>query len=274
MTSALVPFTFNDTKLFTLTIDGKHWTRAKEICKALEYKKTTKTGDVIRSNCSCENITNKYQLSGLVFETTPMKWPVDSQKTDIYINEEGMYELAFTSQQKEAKEFRKYCCNTLFPQIRDHFEQLAINGKDREHQLAIEDVRREHQLAIANREREHQQVIEEKDDEIQNLIQNRHVPHIGEHDNILCAIDKNTAEEHHPYYMIRCQRMRLQKRINILRAKYPDMIIKRPEYDAANAVICWVRFKQYIGRENYHRNHFSLDEDSRDVFEDTFDIQM
>ena len=141
--------------------------------------------------------------------------------------------------------------------------QLAIEGKDHQHQLAIEDMGREHQ-----------QVIEEKDDEIRDLVQNRHVPRIGKYDNILCAIDKNTPEEHHPYYMIRCMRMRLQKRINILRAKYPDMIIKRPEYDAANAVICWVRFKQYIGRENYHRNHFSLDEDSRDVFEDTFDIQM
>ena len=140
MTSALVPFTFNNTNLNTVTVNGKHWTRAKEICKALEYKKTTKTGDVIRSNCSCENITNKYQLSGLVFETTPMKWPVDSQKTDIYINEEGMYELAFGSKQDKAKEFRKYCFNAMFPQIRDHFEQLAINVKDREHQLAIEDV--------------------------------------------------------------------------------------------------------------------------------------
>ena len=271
-----------------------------------------------------------------------------------------MYELAFTSQQKEAKEFRKYCCNTLFPQLRQHFEQLAISEQQQrieqnESTIAIlnddldesqreyaileykyeqleyravpylEDPKKDKGIVVIQnnngdeypyiaicgqqgyvaqkiknklidfpngqivvlaepgnaivhynfiREREHQQVIEEKDDEIQNLIQNRHVPHIGEHDNILCAIDKNTAEEHHPYYMIRCQRMRLQKRINILRAKYPDMIIKRPEYDAANAVICWVGFKQYIGRENYHRNHFSLDEDSRDVFEDTFDIQM
>ena len=272
MTSGLVPFTFNNTNLNTVTVNGKHWTRAKEICKALEYKKTTKTANIIRAHCSIENITQKCQLIGVHESCTPVLWPADSQKTDIYINEEGMYELAFTSQQKEAKDFQDYCFNVMFPQIRDHFEQLAINVKDREHQLAIEE--KDHQLAIANREREHQQVIEEKDDEIQNLIQNRHVPHIGEHDNILCAIDKNTAEEHHPYYMIRCQRMRLQKRINILRAKYPDMIIKRPEYDAANAVICWVRFKQYIGRENYHRNHFSLDEDSRDVFEDTFDIQM
>ena len=36
MTSALVLFTFNSIKLFTVTINGKHWTRAVEVCKALE----------------------------------------------------------------------------------------------------------------------------------------------------------------------------------------------------------------------------------------------
>ena len=32
MTSALVPFTFNDTKLFTVTVDGKHWINIKNVC--------------------------------------------------------------------------------------------------------------------------------------------------------------------------------------------------------------------------------------------------
>ena len=103
---------------------------------------------------------------------------------------------------------------------------------------------------------------------------------VGKYDNILCAIQKNEPDElgkpgRHPYYMIHCQRMRLQERINILRAKYPKMIIKRPTYDAANAMICWVEFQNYIGKESYYSNHFSLDnDDHRDVFEDTFDIQM
>ena len=105
MTSALVPFTFNDTKLFTVTVDGKHWTRAKEICKALEYKKTTKTGDVIRSNCSCENITQKCQLIGLA--DTSVQWPKNSQKYDIYINEEGVHELVLKSTMSNATDFAK-----------------------------------------------------------------------------------------------------------------------------------------------------------------------
>ena len=65
MTSALVPFTFNNTNLNTVTVNGKHWTRAKEICKALEYKKTTKTANIIRAHCSIENITQKCQLIGV-----------------------------------------------------------------------------------------------------------------------------------------------------------------------------------------------------------------
>ena len=107
MTSALVPFTFNSIKLFTVTINGKHWSRAKEICKALEYKKITKTGDVIRSNCSCQNITNKYQLIVLADVITSVQWPVDSQKTDIYINEEGIHELVSKSTMSNATDFAK-----------------------------------------------------------------------------------------------------------------------------------------------------------------------
>ena len=41
--SSIVPFTFNNTDLDTVTIDGKHWTRAKEVCKALEYDENSKT---------------------------------------------------------------------------------------------------------------------------------------------------------------------------------------------------------------------------------------
>ena len=61
MTSALVPFTFNSIKLFTVTINGKHWSRAKEICQSLNY--TKKTPDVIVDHVSLENRAYKYQLT-------------------------------------------------------------------------------------------------------------------------------------------------------------------------------------------------------------------
>ena len=137
MTSALVPFTFNDTKLFTITINDKPWTRAKEVCRSLNYARNTP--NVISDHVSPENRAYKYQLVNLTTAVKSVKWPTDSRKDEYYINEEGMYELAFTSQQKEAKDFRKYCCNTLFPKIRQKLVDIDLESSNRRHQLAIED---------------------------------------------------------------------------------------------------------------------------------------
>ena len=66
---------------------------------------------------------------------TPVDWPKDSQKYDIYINEEGLYELLFSNQQPKAKDFRKHCCNVLFP----HVQQQLTNKMKEDHQQAIEE---------------------------------------------------------------------------------------------------------------------------------------
>ena len=58
---SLVPFTFKYVELKVVTINGKPWTRAKEVCKALGYLK--KTADVVKQLCSPENYTHKYDLS-------------------------------------------------------------------------------------------------------------------------------------------------------------------------------------------------------------------
>ena len=56
-----------------------------------------------------------------------MDWPKDLQKYDIYINEVGMYDIVFSSQQPKAKDFRRYCCNVLFPHVR---QQLTNKMKE------------------------------------------------------------------------------------------------------------------------------------------------
>ena len=86
-----------------------------------------------------------------------MDWPKDSQKFDIYIKEEGMYELLFSSQQPKAKDFRKYCCNKLFP----HVQQQLTNKMQAEHHLAIE----EHEQAIALLNDD----LQERDNQIQGI---------------------------------------------------------------------------------------------------------
>ena len=125
--TSLVSLKFDE--LFTVTIDGKVWTRAKEVVQsALAYKKDT--SDTIRKHCSQENYTHKWQLMSSP-AAGEVKWPSNSQKYDLYMNEEGVYELAFSSQQLKAKAFRRYCCNELFPRVRKLIVDKMIEKKQR-----------------------------------------------------------------------------------------------------------------------------------------------
>ena len=108
-------------------------------------------------------------MSGFTAAGKPVDWPKDLQKYDIYTNEEGMYELLFSSQQPKVKNFRKHCFNVFFPHVR---QQLS----DKSHAMEIEDLRsRVQALEFTNEEErqanqqqvlrlneDHRQVNEEK----------------------------------------------------------------------------------------------------------------
>ena len=102
-----MPFFFNAVELYVATINERPWTRAKKVCRALEYGKATKAVDIVKYLCSRENYAHKYQLSELIFETNFMDWPKDSRKDDYYISEEGMYKLVFGRQQPKAKKLQR-----------------------------------------------------------------------------------------------------------------------------------------------------------------------
>ena len=104
-----MPFSFNAVELCVVTINEKPWTRTKEVCRALEYNK--KTADIVKAFSSQEYYVQKYQMSDFKTAGKPVDWPKDSQKYDNYTNEEGVYELLFSSQQPKAKDFRRHCCN-------------------------------------------------------------------------------------------------------------------------------------------------------------------
>ena len=143
--SSVMPFAFNAVELYVVAVNGKHWTRAKEVCKALEYQRRKyKTKDVLKKHVSIENKQHQHQLKGWITATQPLNWKKQSQPSEYYLNEEGMYEVLFRSQQPLAKKLRKHCCNVMFPHIR---KQL-INKMVEEHQIAI---------------RERENVIEHKD---------------------------------------------------------------------------------------------------------------
>ena len=130
-----MPFFFKVVELCVVAIHEKPWTHAREVCRALGYGKASKATDVVRELCSKTNYAHKWQLTGLIPETKLADWPKDSQKYDIYINEEGMYEIIFSSQQSMAKDFRRHCCNVLF----SHVRQQLTNKMKEDHQQAIED---------------------------------------------------------------------------------------------------------------------------------------
>ena len=88
-----------------------------------------------------------------------------------------MYELGFTSKQDKSKEFRKYCFNKLFPQIRDNFEQLAIDKKDEEHQVAIDEKDSAIALAIDEKDSAIALINDDLDESQSNIA-------VLEHDNL------------------------------------------------------------------------------------------
>ena len=137
-----MPFTFNAVDLCVLTISDKPWTCSKEVCKALQYNK--KTADIIKAFCSKKNFAHKYQLSEFTTAGNFVDWPKDSRKDDYYTDEAGMYEPLFSSQQPKAKDFRKHCCNVLFPHVR----QQLTNKMEEDHQQTITGIQEEHQLVI------------------------------------------------------------------------------------------------------------------------------
>ena len=153
--SSVMPFTFNAVELCVVTINEKPWTRAREVCRAREYGKTTKAAHVIKAHVSPENYAHKWQLSSVSAADTPINWSKDSRKYDIYTSEEGAYELLFSSQQPKAKDFKRHRCNVLFPHAR---QQLS----DKSHAMVIEDLKGLIQ-ALEFTNEAHQQAIEEKD---------------------------------------------------------------------------------------------------------------
>ena len=157
---------------------------------ALKYQK--KTADVIKNTCSRENYAHKYQLSKFPVAANLLKWPSDSRKDDYYINEEGLNELVFTSQQPEAKAFRKYCCNELFPRVRKLLIYKMIEEKDMQLALLNDD------LTIAKEN----VVALEQEAEVERL-KTRAVPHLEEprKDNGIVVIQKNNGDPY-PYFGI------------------------------------------------------------------------
>ena len=119
-----MPLSFNAVDLCVVTINEKPWTLAKEVCRALEYKKG-RARDVLKRLMSIKNKQQKHELEERVAAAHYLEWPKNSQPVDYCINEEGMYELLFLSQQPRAKDLRRHCFNVLFPRVRQQLSNTS-----------------------------------------------------------------------------------------------------------------------------------------------------
>ena len=241
--SSLIPFTFNAVELKVVTIDGKEWCRAKEVCKALEYQKRKN-----EHHCSRENIRMHclIQLRGSNRTWNPVK-PSDSQKYDSKRSEvrKGIQTAPRRSSNGKAITDRDNKIQAI------QYENVGLQGEIRA---------KDHQIARC-------------ENRIQDLIE-RHVPRRGVIDTVLSLIDKQCENEPHKFYMIRCQYKALNKHKKWLRKRYPNMI-EKGESDDPNAVHRWCSFKKdFFRRENYYKNHFSMTEEQEELFETVFGIQI
>ena len=195
-----------------------------------------------------------------------------TQPNTVLLKEPGLYCFLLRCGKPEADSFMDWVCEEVLPR---EVRKLAAAMEEKDMQLALlsDDLR---QLEFDNvemqgeiRAKDHE--IERRREEVQDLIHNRHVPRRNLIDNVLCFIDKNSGEEHQ-FYIIRCQRRRLENHKKCLRNRYPNMIILG-ECDDANAVHRWCRFKE-DAIQDFYRNHFNLDEEGREIFETAFDIAV
>ena len=287
--TSIVPFKFNNVQLFSVTVDDKVWIRAHEVSDALDYKKG-RNRDALKKHVSIENKLHRFELEGRAKSARPFKWPKNSQPDEYYINEEGMYELLFKSQQPKAKEFRRYCCNEMFPKIRNQLLYQRLEEKNAQLALLNDDLAESQDLVkqleynntgLQGEIRAKDQEIERRIDENADLIANRHVPRRNGIDNVLVVIEKNEPNEEgkegmFPYYIIRSKKSHLAILISNLRQKYPLMEVKEPQIEDANAIHRWNRFKEdYLQKDDYFRNHFTLlNGDAIEQFEKVFGIDM
>ncbi|WP_201340227.1 BRO-N domain-containing protein [Isorropodon fossajaponicum symbiont] len=105
-------FNFDNHQIRT-TVDDKNkpYLVAKDVCEVLEIKNSR---DAIKQ---VESRLKEAGLKGVVSNDTLLK-TTGGKQTLITINEQGLYELIFTSRKKQAVKFRTWVTGEVLPAIR------------------------------------------------------------------------------------------------------------------------------------------------------------
>jgi len=106
------------TVIFDVNGDNKEiWIKGNEIAELLEYNDTQQTLLVNISNENKKIYGELLLLWGPVFKRGPKS---NIQKTTIFINISGLFELLLYSKKNEAKQFQKWITNEVLPSLYKH----------------------------------------------------------------------------------------------------------------------------------------------------------
>jgi len=161
------------------------------------------------------------------FKSLPLQGQNDN---DAFITLKAALEIVVRPRKPKAVEMVKWLTQKGVEKVLDA-ERHKVQKKDTQLALLNDNLTEAQELV---RQLEYnntglQGEIRAKDQIVQDLIANRHVPRRHPIDNILCCIDKKSddAERHkvqeHQFYVVRCQRKRLEMHKRYLRNRYPDM---------------------------------------------------
>ena len=199
----------------------------------------------------------------------------------VLLKEHGVYCFLLRCNKAVAEPFMDWVVETVLPrEVRKLSQKLEeYHRRTTQLQQAVED--RDNRIqGIEYKSVGLQGEIQNARRTITDLIENRHVARCGEYDNILVGVQKNKPIEddakksRHAFYMMRCQKRRKGLLMARLKKEYRYMSEKGICEDP-NVVHRWCWFKEDVLREdNYYRNHFSLDTNTKREFEELFGIYM
>jgi len=99
----LMPFTYGDTALRVVMIDGEPWFVLSDLCAALEIANVGNVAD---------------RIDPVSIRRADVENARGQMRQTIVVNESGMYEVAIRSDKPEAVAFRRWVTGTVLPAIR------------------------------------------------------------------------------------------------------------------------------------------------------------
>ena len=100
----LQTFTYQDSPIRTVQLDGEPWFVLKDVCGVLGLTDTGRTAERLEA----DELTRATLVSG------------GQNREMICINESGLYNVILRSDKPEARPFRKWVTSEVLPSIRKH----------------------------------------------------------------------------------------------------------------------------------------------------------